>query len=87
MSHEGETEAQRSIDSKKAAPATETNYTLISKTHGWRLDRRHENGAIVLEWRCPECWQKFKNRVPAAPRGPQPSSPSLTGPTKAPRKE
>jgi hypothetical protein len=50
------------IDCKTPAPATDTDYTLISKTHNWRLERRWEHGALVLEWRCPRCWQHYKMR-------------------------
>jgi hypothetical protein len=48
------------VDCKKAAPDTETNYTLISKAHGWRLERRTEKGVVNLHWRCPTCWERFK---------------------------
>ncbi len=39
------------------APASDTNFTLISSQHGWRLSRAFDaTGARVLEWRCPRCW-------------------------------
>ena len=42
------------------SPDTNTNYTLISRT-GWRLTRgQGTDGAVVMEWRCPECWAKHK---------------------------
>jgi hypothetical protein len=81
---EEETAAQRCHDCKKSAPATDTNYTLISKQHGWRLDRRRENGTIILEWRCPECWQRFKARNASARSAPPSSLVEL--PAKTPRK-
>jgi hypothetical protein len=51
----------RCVDCGVLSPKTDTNYTLISARHGWRLIRRlNEAGANVLEWRCPGCWQKFR---------------------------
>jgi hypothetical protein len=42
------------------APNVNTNYTLISQT-GWRLSRApRSSGAVLMEWRCPACWAKFK---------------------------
>lgn len=65
MSFEGANETPQCVDCAKVAPGTHTSYTLISKVHGWRLDRRYENGNIVLAWRCRECWQRFKARQEA----------------------
>ena len=44
------------------SPETETNFTLISARHGWRLIRRPDDasGRQVLEWRCPRCWEKYR---------------------------
>ena len=45
------------------APATETNYTLISQRHGWRLTRATTStGRKISEWRCPECFEKYRPR-------------------------
>ena len=34
---------------------------FLSSTSGWRLTRRKTpEGADVSDWRCPECWQKYK---------------------------
>ncbi len=52
------------------APNTDTNYTLISATFGWRLTRRAvlPDGTRAVEWRCPSCWSTHKNgRAVAAP--------------------
>jgi hypothetical protein len=57
-------ELQACIDCKVPAPITKTDYTLISKTHKWRLERRREHGMLVLEWRCPTCWQRHKAERP-----------------------
>jgi hypothetical protein len=52
------------IDCGKQSPETETNYTLISAQFGWRLTRRKtERGDFVVEWRCPECWRKHKQKM------------------------
>jgi hypothetical protein len=40
-------------------PQTETNYTLISARHGWRVTRRRQpDGTQELAWHCPECWMR-----------------------------
>jgi DNA-directed RNA polymerase subunit RPC12/RpoP len=44
------------------SPEVETNYTLISARHGWRLTRAFlPDGKIRMEWRCPTCWVRFKS--------------------------
>jgi len=49
------------IDCRVIAPKTDTNYTLISSKFGWRLSRRTDaNGGLIVEWRCPTCWEKHK---------------------------
>jgi hypothetical protein len=46
------------------APATDTNYTLISSKHGWRLLRRAlGDGEYALDWRCRECWRAYKREM------------------------
>jgi hypothetical protein len=46
-------------DCREPKPQTETNYTLISARHGWRLTRRREpDGTLALEWHCPQCWTR-----------------------------
>ena len=52
---------RRCEDCGQASPRTQTSYTLIGSGHGWRLVRRVDQaGDIVLEWRCPSCWKKYK---------------------------
>lgn len=52
---------QTCVDCGAMSPPTETNYTLISKKHGWRLTRWTDaNGLLHLEWRCPSCWSESK---------------------------
>ena len=70
-------DAQRCAACGKQAPETETNYTLISAQFGWRLSRyKKDDGSIVLEWRCPNCWREFKRAH--APSGSGPAA-SATG--------
>jgi hypothetical protein len=55
-------------DCKRLAPETETEYTLISTDHGWRLTRvRKPDGAFVFVWRCPTCWRAYKEAQGQAP--------------------
>jgi hypothetical protein len=54
---------QTCVDCGGKSPPTETNYTLISELHGWRLTRlRDAQGRFVAEWRCPSCWRAYKDR-------------------------
>jgi hypothetical protein len=49
------------VGCRTRSPETETEYTLISSRFGWRLTRRiDKDGAFLMEWRCPNCWQKYK---------------------------
>ena len=35
----------------------------LTSTLGWRLARSvGADGAYVIEWRCPECWARYKAR-------------------------
>lgn len=44
------------------APPTDTNYTLISQKHGWRLVlQEDESGNRVGQWWCPACWAKKRD--------------------------
>lgn len=66
---EGEEKAApRCKDCGALAPRTETNFTLISSQHGWRLTFEKENGRRKAEWRCPRCWRAFKG-PPNGPSG------------------
>jgi hypothetical protein len=45
------------------SPEIETNYTLISSKHGWRVIRNTDQfGKAVMEWRCPKCWAIRKSQ-------------------------
>ena len=56
------TEERSCTDCGARAPSTETNYTLISASHGWRLASRPRGAGEkpVLEWRCPTCWAAYR---------------------------
>jgi hypothetical protein len=57
-------DSRECADCGKAPPHTETAYTLISPKHAWRLSRRAmPDGTVVVEWRCPECWRKYKDSM------------------------
>ena len=76
----GVADAQTCVACGKQAPETETNYTLISAQFGWRLTRyKRDDGTLVLEWRCPNCWREFK-RAPAVGAG----RPASAGASRAP---
>ena len=48
--------------------ATETDYTLIGARHAWRVTRGvSPAGETVFEWRCPSCWQRYKDRRASVP--------------------
>jgi hypothetical protein len=52
-------ESAHCIDCYLAAPE-DRDASLIS-TFGWRLMRsRARDGSMVLEWRCPQCWERYK---------------------------
>lgn len=56
-------EVPNCIDCGKPAPPTDTNYTLISARHGWRLViSKGQDGRRSSAWRCPDCWMKHKSR-------------------------
>jgi hypothetical protein len=48
-------------------PALDQEQTLRS-TLGWRLVfERQRNGSNKAIWRCPQCWQKYKQRRASRP--------------------
>ena len=56
------------------SPEIETDYTLISARYGWRVVRtRNAAGEFVIEWRCPTCWAKHKNRPAGGEPAPTPA--------------
>jgi len=58
------TRDNRCVDCGKKPPPTDTNYTLISTRHGWRLTRgTDKEGRRVMEWRCPTCWLAHRKTI------------------------
>lgn len=52
---------KRCSDCNHLAPPTDTNFTLISSQHGWRLSfETDESGRRLSIWRCPRCWKAHK---------------------------
>jgi hypothetical protein len=48
------------FDCGKLSPPTNTETTLTT-SFGWRMVRRpNDRGSLTSEWRCPECWARFK---------------------------
>ena len=46
---------------RAVAPPTDTDYTLISSAHGWRLAARvGADGRKAQVWYCPSCWKVFR---------------------------
>ena len=61
MADPAERKSHQCVDCDVSSPETDTNYTLISARFGWRLTRRFDaTGQLVLEWRCPTCWARYK---------------------------
>ena len=62
------------VDCGKLPPEAESAYTLIGGKSGWRLTRhRDDEGKIIPEWRCPDCWVIHKKSAAQAKPGvPQP---------------
>jgi len=57
----GEIKVKRCVDCGLAAPKAETNYTLVSSRHGWRLTIVTDAaGRKTSELRCPNCWAKHR---------------------------
>ncbi len=65
---EGKTEV--CVDCGKLSPTTETDYTLISQRHGWRLTReKRPDGTYEVSWHCPSCWRALKAAAKQRPEG------------------
>ncbi|MFO0662111.1 MAG: hypothetical protein U0165_20105 [Polyangiaceae bacterium] len=61
------------------SPETDESNTLISSRYGWRLIRTTDaSGAFKIEWRCPNCWAKYK-KVKASTATPIDGVPALRG--------
>jgi hypothetical protein len=71
MGESGDRRAHQCVGCLVWSPETDTNYTLISSRHGWRLTRGiNAAGRSVMEWRCPTCWtHRQRNSIPATSAG------------------
>ncbi|MDB4993374.1 MAG: hypothetical protein JWM74_806 [Myxococcaceae bacterium] len=69
------------VDCKSLAPPTNTNYTLISASFGWRLTRGvAADGLATMEWRCPSCWEAHKRAARGSLSGETPTAPHAAKP-------
>ncbi len=60
----GERDVARCVGCGIVPPPTDTNYTLISPQHGWRLLRTFDKaGRKVMQWRCPTCWANYRQKA------------------------
>lgn len=81
---------RRCVTCGKDPPDTHTAYTLIGEKFGWRLSRhKNEAGEPVVEWRCGDCWRKYKNDRGASGPSSQHSGhfPAVTPPRSGPKDE
>jgi hypothetical protein len=86
-SSEGGMESSKFIDETEArvgdcrdcgatAPASDTNYTVVTSRYGWRLTHgtldvnapERSEPISSVEWRCPSCWQRYQGRAVATRR-------------------
>jgi hypothetical protein len=63
--------ASSCVDCGTKTPEIESSYTLIHD--GWRLSRRESAAGIAVEWRCKDCWRKYREQ-PTSPPSPLASS-------------
>lgn len=64
---EEEERSHQCVDCKAYSPKMSEGDTFLSVQHGWRLHRRtNAVGEILFEWRCSECWQRYKSQRPAS---------------------
>lgn len=72
------------VDCGAQSPETDTNFSLVSAEHGWRFaTRRGPDGGVIVEWRCPTCWQAYKQQRQGAAAG-SGTSTSNAGPVSRP---
>src|SRR6185436_11961836 len=62
------------VDCGVSSPEAAGEYTLISSRFGWRLSRSFNNGVLLLEWRCPTCWARQRQRAQTTEDESPPSS-------------
>jgi hypothetical protein len=50
------------VDCGTRVPPQDDESSLISMKYGWRLTRKlADDGASILEWRCPRCWMAYRD--------------------------
>jgi hypothetical protein len=55
---------QKCVGCGAPAPDKKEGEAFVSSTSDWRLTRRKSpEGVDVLDWRCPECWRRFKGQL------------------------
>lgn len=55
---------QRCASCAAVSPTTETNYTLISPKHAWRMVVEvGADGRKAPTWYCPKCWERRKRQT------------------------
>ncbi len=60
----GTVKQQRCAGCAAVSPTTETNYTLISPKHAWRMVVEvTEDGRKEPSWYCPKCWERRKRQA------------------------
>lgn len=70
-------ENARCVDCSLEAP--EDKDTSLISSFGWRLMRtRMLDGSVALEWRCPECWERYKATRGVVGTTMRPAAPSST---------
>jgi len=57
---EEESYQKQCVTCRALSPKAATAHTLISSTHGWRLERTLVRGEAILAWRCPRCWKAHR---------------------------
>ena len=58
------------VGCSKLSPEVESEFTLVGPQVGWRISRtQSSDGKYLIEWRCPDCWKRFREHKTVAPRG------------------
>ncbi len=54
----------------KLSPEVESEFTLVGPQVGWRISRtQSDDGLYVIEWRCPDCWKRFREQKASPSKG------------------
>ena len=52
----------RCVGCAALSPPAETSFTLIGARYGWRLHRGRGDEPGSYQWRCPECWDRYRGK-------------------------